>query len=228
MGEKLSDDELKEFYKGEYVETYKDKPLYRLERLLKYFECRKADVVGDFGCGDGMLAEVLKDGVAEYRGVDFSEEFIRAARNRISGRNFTNATFECDDIDHFCKRYPNYYDKAFTLDFSEHIYDDVFREVYASIRHSLKDRGKLFIHTPNANFFIEVLKRTGIMRQFPEHIAVRNAEHYVRLLKEVGFEKIDVHYLPHYLGVLAPFHVFSGLPLLGRYFKARLLISCEK
>ena len=53
--------------------------------------------------------------------------------------------------------------------------------------------------TPNADFFLERMKDKGILvKQFPEHIAVRTPEHNVALLSEAGFRIEHVRLLPHY------------------------------
>ena len=40
--------------------------------------------------------------------------------------------------------------------------------------------------------------RNFIVKQFPEHIAVRTQEENVRLVEKIGFHARAVHLLPHY------------------------------
>ena len=227
MNPRLSADELKEFYKGEYVSTYEAKPLYRIIRLLPFLDIAKTDHVADFACGNGMLLDILHDKVASYVGVDFSEEFIVSAEARARRVGAGNATFVCGDIVSFCASHQRAFDKAFTLDFSEHIYDDVFITVYTAIRSSLKPGGMLYLHTPNAEYVLEICKAKGIMKQFPEHIAVRSADQYRLLLEKIGFTSFRVKYLAHYLAPMSYFHFLSRLPIIGKYFKARLFLECK-
>ncbi len=224
----LDSDELRGLYGDSYAAKISKTPKIRLVRLMPFFELRSTDVVGDFGCGDGMLMEMICNRVNRYYGVDFSQDLISAAVRRQTNGNYTNAQFECNDIRRFCERYTNTFDKAFTLDFSEHIYDEDFLVIYRSIYASLKPGGILYLHTPNADFLIEKLKHAGIMKQFPEHVAVRNATAYVDLLSQVGFGGITVHYLPHYLRSLSLLHAFSDTPLIGKQLRARLLIECSR
>ena len=50
--------------------------------MLPLFDLSPDDVVADFGCGNGVLLELVAPRVREYVGVDFSEEFVRAAERR--------------------------------------------------------------------------------------------------------------------------------------------------
>jgi 2-polyprenyl-3-methyl-5-hydroxy-6-metoxy-1,4-benzoquinol methylase len=227
MSNRLSSEELKKFYEGEYVSAYEIKPLSRLLRLLPYFELAPADHVVDFACGNGMLLDLLHNKVASYTGIDFSEEFIASAKIRANQIGATSAEFICGDIVTFCNSHLGMFDKAFTMDFSEHIYDDDFVTIYSAIRGSLKPGGRLFLHTPNRDYIVEILKARGIMKQFPEHIGVRNDRQYQELLRQAGFNSVTVHHLPHYLPPLSYLHLFSFLPFIGKYFKARIFIVCQ-
>src|SRR5258707_976922 len=97
-----------------------------MRRMLPLFDLSRDDAVADFGCGNGVLLELVSPIVREYTGVDFSEEFVRAAERRRDALGIRNGTFHCGDIVSFCDEHPNRFDAAFALDFSEHIYDEQF------------------------------------------------------------------------------------------------------
>jgi 2-polyprenyl-6-hydroxyphenyl methylase / 3-demethylubiquinone-9 3-methyltransferase len=225
MSKRLSDEALRRFYGQTYVLHHMRRPLRRISRLLPFFDLSPAHSVADFACGSGMLAEVIHERVGRYVGVDFSEEFIAAARGRVG---FPNVSFECSEIGAFCERNPESFDRAFTLDFSEHIYDDAFERAYTAIHGAMKVEGQLYVHTPNGDYFIEMLKEKGLLRQFPEHIAVRNALKNAQLLGKIGFRSVVVHHLPHYVEPMRSLHPLSRLPHIGRFFRARLLFVCTK
>jgi len=228
MKPRATEEELKRLYTGPYVEKYERKSLARLRRLLPYFDLQARDVVADFGCGNGMLAELVHNKVGEYAGVDFSAAFIAAARRGVGARGFTNVRFECADLVDFCSRHPASFDKAFTLDFSEHVHDDTFASIYSAIHGALKPGGLLYLHTPNREYFLEILKEKGLLRQFPEHVAVRTAAENTRLLQSAGYQRIEVTYLAHYVALLRALHPLSFAPGFGKLFRARLLIVCRK
>jgi 2-polyprenyl-6-hydroxyphenyl methylase / 3-demethylubiquinone-9 3-methyltransferase len=213
-------------YNKSYADKLKQQKDIRIRRLLKYFNFNKTQIIADLGCGEGKLAKLISHKIKEYFGVDFSLHSISYAKELNS--DLLNAKFIIGDISDFCKNNQMTFDKVFTLDFSEHIDDCDFSNIYSSIYRSLKEKGELIIHTPNRDFIVEWLKEKGILKQFPEHIAVRNEKQYLYLLKNIGFSNTKVIFLSHYLRILRFLHVFSFLPLVGKFFKARLLIICQK
>jgi hypothetical protein len=105
----------------------------------------------------------------------------------------------------------------------------MFLSIYSGIRHSLKHAGMLYLHTPNREFIIERLRHKNIIfEQLPEHVAVRTAQQYRALFEQIGFSKISVKYVPHYVPMLSYLHLLAFYPIIGKYFRARLLIICEK
>ncbi len=220
-----TEEELKELYDKSYVDLYKHKSPLRLNRLLKYIKLDSTFNVADFGCGNGIIMDAIAPKVKSYIGVDFSDLFIKAANERKEQLIITNAEFVCTDINIFCQRNQNVFDVGFAMDFSEHVYDEEWKKILISMRKSLKPDGKLYLHTPNAEFFLEKMKSKNlIIKQFPEHIAVRTPEHNTLLLRQAGFNKIKVWLIPHY-NILRIVHLLSYIPVLGRYFNARIFIE---
>jgi 2-polyprenyl-6-hydroxyphenyl methylase/3-demethylubiquinone-9 3-methyltransferase len=212
-------------YTQDYVESLLRSDIGRIRRLLPYFEIVQGDCVLDAACGCGLLYNVLGDRGISYTGVDFAPTAIAKAKELYA--NAKNATFVCEDLVEFCRSHPNSFDKILALDFAEHITDEQFIAIFSGLWSALKPSGKLYIHTPNGMFFLERLKHWGILRQFPEHIAVRDLDAYQRLLGGINVLKVTAHFLPHY-NVLKLVHPLSYVPLLGGLFRARLLFVCEK
>lgn len=221
-------DRARALHSGEYVERYVRKPLTRLANLVPLLALKSTDVVADFACGDGMLAQLVDGQVAAYHGVDFSQDFIDAARLRAERAGLSRSTFHCADIVDFCRERPAAFDVATTLDFSEHVDDADFVHIFSAIRGSLKPGGRLYLHTPNLGFFLERAKDAGVVPQFPEHIAVRTMAQNVTLLARSGFDaaRIEGQVLPHY-NILRLVHPLRRLPRLGGLFGARLFITCR-
>lgn len=222
-------DELKALHGEDYVARFeREQSLERLRRVLAQLPLPSGAAVADFACGNGMLMELLWGRVASYAGVDFSEAFIRVAEERQRSLGAGNVRFACQDIRQFCAENQGRFDVAFAMDFSEHVYDPEWLEILTAIRGSLKPGGCLYLHTPNGDFFVERMKaRNFILRQFPEHVAVRNTEANVRLLEQAGFSQVSVRRLAHY-NILRLLHGLSALPGVGRYFEARLLITAVR
>jgi len=228
---KFTEDQLRSLHSGAYVSEYEKKGRgyhrTRLTRLIPRLNLQSTDVVADFGCGNGLLVPLIYDKVAHYYGVDFSREFIERAQARVAAAGIHNATLVRAEITDFCAGHVRTFDKAFAFDLAEHLYDDTWVEIASAIRSSLRPGGALFIHTPNGWFFLEILKKRGILRQFPEHVAVRTAEENIRILQRAGFVRIHVSYLSHYHPLLSPAHCLSGAPGIGKYLRARLFIECR-
>lgn len=221
---KLSIAQLRDFYRDSYVNRYHQYDTGRLRNIMMNIDLSNSDTVADFACGNGLLLEELKPFPRVYRGVDFSEEFIREAEVRYAQWP-GDINFVCTDIVIFCRQHPAQFDWAFALDFSEHIYDDQFIDIFSAIASALRPTGKLVLHTPNAEFFVERLKaRNFVLRQFPEHVAVRNAAEYHNLLGHAGFRDIEVKHLPHYHPILRVVSPLQNWWFLRRFLRARLLI----
>ena len=225
---RLSDDELRAIYDQRYVDRYDPHAVERIQRMLPYFELSGHEIVADFGCGNGVLLELISPRVHQYVGVDFSEAFVRAAERRRDSRGISNGTFHCGDISEFCAQHPNRFDAGFALDFSEHVYDDDFVRIGHAIHGTLKPGASFYLHTPNGEYFMERLRERGVLAQIEGHVAVRDASRYKALLAACGFTEVRVRYLAHYLRLAAALHGLGALPVIGRYFRARLFVTCRK
>lgn len=225
---KKSSEQLKELYGKEYVEEYAARSLFRIQRLMKYIHLNGDYCVADFACGNGMLMSLVAPQVASYIGVDFSEDFIRGANDKKHLLGITNAEFFCSDINDFCSNNIEFFDCAFALDFSEHVYDDEWLVILVNMKKSLKNGGSLYIHTPNSLFFTEILKNHSLfMRHHPGHIAVRSPDENAKLLTKAGYSVKKILLLPHY-NSLRFIHFLSYIPFFGKYFKARIFIEAVK
>jgi len=229
MLENLSLDQRMQLHGNNYVETFeRTHTPERFDRLIGLIALGKDSVVADFGCGSGQILERIKDKVKLYKGIDFSEEFISAANRRKNDLNAKNAEFVCGSIQEFCDKHLEHFDAGLAFDISEHVNDGEWGEIVNAIYKSLKPGGHVYLHTPNAGFFVEILKaRNIVLRQFPEHIAVRNAGENAAFFRSAGFEAVTVRFLPHY-NVLKAVRPLAALPALGKYFHARIFIEARK
>lgn len=212
----------------EYVDLFEsNQSAQRLARLIKRIPLNRQDSVLDCGCGNGMLLPLIDSQIQEYTGIDFSQEFIDSAKNQHP-KSESCAKFLCEDLVNHCNRHPKAYDAAFAMDLSEHIEDSEWRRILTAIHCSLKENGKLYLHTPNRSFFVEKMKEKNfILKQFPEHIAVRTEKENCQLITASGFSNTHVTKLAHY-NILRILHPLSYLPFAGRWFSARLLITAKK
>lgn len=113
------------------------------------------------------------------------------------------------------------------LDISEHVPDNDWSKIVDAAYQALKPGGKVYLHTPNLDFVLERLKQHGVIRQFPEHIAVRDAKQNIRFFENSGYSRVTCHNLSHY-NILRWLHPLSYVPVLGKHLAARLWIVATK
>ncbi len=245
MAKKLNKHELKLIYrlnkKHRWMEIINDKQSHhpnlskykqqkqRLVNIVSHIKLKHTYDVVDFGCGNGLLADIIYKQINTYTGIDFSSSFIQIAKRRKKVKKLLNCQFFCNDITRFSKTNNRKFDVAFAFDFSEHLYDNDFKIIFQAIKTTLKSNGILYIHTPNGRYILEFLKKYGLLKQSKGHIGIRTDIEYEQLLiKNVGFKKIEINYIPHYIKLLHLFHFLSYIPIFGKFFKARLFIKCYK
>jgi hypothetical protein len=54
-----SEDELRAIYDQSYVDQYDPHAVKRMRRMLPFFELSGHEIVADFGCGNGVLLELI-------------------------------------------------------------------------------------------------------------------------------------------------------------------------
>ena len=222
-----SKEELKQMHDEEYVAAFKRHSTSRLKKILDYIQMNSGLDIVDYACGNALLMELVSPTAKSYTGVDFSEPFIREANLKKQKLGLNNANLLCSDISDFCQNFQESFDAAFAMDFSEHVYDDDWLNILKDIRKTLRPGGKLYIHTPNAEFFIEIMKsRNFILKQFPEHIAVRSPQENSDLLERAGYKVSRLWLIPHY-NAMKYVHFLSYIPIIGKLFKARILIEAS-
>lgn len=199
----------------------------RLARLAEHMMLPAGANVLDVGCGTGLLASLLASRYGTYTGVDFSQAMVQEARVRADVQELRNCRFLCGDAVDAMRAGVDAYHAIFLLDISEHVPDQEWADIVAAAWQALKPGGRVYLHTPNLDFVVERLKQWGWMRQFPEHIAVRDAQSNTQFFRAAGFKSVACETLPHY-NVLRFLHPLAGLPAVGKYMAARLWVVAIK
>lgn|SRR3990167_3451541 len=110
----------------------------------------------ELGCGTGGLAHVLKDaGVTQYRGLDFSEEAVTRARQRV------DADFVVSDLTNLAwAGWP--YDAVVAIEVLEHLADDL------AVVRAIRPGTHVVFSVPNLNCAGHV-RWFGSPRQVADH-----------------------------------------------------------
>lgn len=225
----LSQEELKQLHGDEYAARFeRTHGRRRLLQLIPQMQLESNQDVVDYGCGNGLLAAEIHSRVRTYTGVDFSRPFIELAVARAAALGAANTRFVHSSIEDFCRHNPERFDVAFAFDFSEHVYDEMWVDIARNIRHTLKQGGRLYVHTPNADFLVERMKTIRfLLKHSPEHVAVRSMADNVRLLEAAGFEIRNRRFVAHY-NILRYLHWLTPAPWFGRFLQARLFITAVR
>lgn len=226
----MAKEQLKQWYDEDYFDQY-PKHNRRIRQILRNITFKPSDVVCEFGCGLGHILMAISSQIRHGTGIDVSEYATSRATTSAQNAGLTNIDFKSIDIKSLgsIDEYKKQFDKVLMMDISEHLYDDTLLEFLQSARSVLKPDGRLLLHTPNANYYLERMKaRNFIVKQFESHIAVRNYRQHIPILEKAGFSNIEVLYLPHYNRVLGIMDkVLMNLPFIKRYFQARILITAK-
>ena len=183
----------------------------------------------DLGSALGDVCFLLAPRVKEAIGVDASPRAIELAEKRRRERGLANVRFVAGDVAELSALPAASVDVAGAFDLLEHVDDDTVRRMLRSLPRVLKPSGVFVAYTPNREHYVERLKaRNLVLKQFPEHIAVRRPREIRRLLESEGWRVRSLQYST------APFPVLrwlerglSRLPVVGTLFRYRILLRAS-
>ncbi|MCK6685624.1 MAG: class I SAM-dependent methyltransferase [Thermoanaerobaculia bacterium] len=183
--------------------------------------------VVELGSARGDVSFFLAAHAAEVIGVDAAPEALEMAEAERKSRGIANVRWLLADVADLSALKTASVDAVAAIDLVEHIDDPTLVAMLRECRRILKPAGRLGIYTPDRAHYVERMKAHDfILKQFPQHIAVRFTKAYLKLLEESGFQADLVAYsvspfplVRHVERFLAP------LPLLGGLFRYRILLS---
>jgi 2-polyprenyl-6-hydroxyphenyl methylase / 3-demethylubiquinone-9 3-methyltransferase len=183
-------------------------------------------VVLDLGSARGDVCFLLAPRVREAIGVDASARAVEIAEAERERQGLANVRFLQADVASLESVPSASIDVAGAFDLLEHVDDRTVREMLRALTRVLKAGGVLAAYTPNREHYVERLKAHDVLlKQFPEHIAVRRPREIRRLLEAEGWKLLEMTYSP------APFPVVHWiekllwrLPGIGRLFRYRILL----
>ena len=147
----------------------------RIKRIVSLIKIKEKDKVLDIGCGDEYIKELMN--IKDYTGIDLIEKRMDALI--------------------YLKHTKKKYSVALMIDFVEHIPPKELHKIFTHLRKKLK--GTLYIHTPDADFIFEKIKRIFNLQKRQGHINVMTERDLTIILKESGFKNVKVTKLSHYI-----------------------------
>lgn len=76
-------------YQDNNKELVKQRNQHETQKLLPFLELNKNSCILDLGCGIGRWADAIDTDICEYYGIDFSDELIELAQERINKPNYS-------------------------------------------------------------------------------------------------------------------------------------------
>ena len=186
-----------------------------------------ADLVVELGSARGDVSFLLSRRCRQVVGVDAAPEAIAMAETERRRRGIPNVRWLEADVANLSAIEGGAVDAVAAIDLVEHIDDPTLRAMLSECRRILKPGGRLGIYTPDRLHYVERMKAHGILlRQFPQHIAVRTAAAYRGFLEEEGFSlALDTWSVSPFPAVRIAEQLLAPLPLIGRTFRYRILMS---
>lgn len=231
------EEDSKEFYDSRYSKNYMDgwpiEKKLRIIEVIKSLNFPECGEVLDFGCGNGVFSDVIKDALPSWTvyGCDISETAIQNASKR-----FLNCIFFTNDDEKFITKR---FDFVFTHHVLEHVFD--IKQLAKQISGRLYEKSSMFHIFPCGNpdsyeYKLCALRFDGINvnmenRFFYEdegHIRRMTTHQCENLFKEFNFKLIHDFYSNQYFGainwitssnpifILKMFNPFKGKGLMAK------------
>jgi len=186
-------------------------------------------VVLDLGSARGDVCFLLAPRVRKAVGIDASDRAVALAEAERVRRGIENVRFVQGDVASLEPIPDTSIDVAGAFDLLEHVDEATVRAMLRSLRRVLKPGGFLAAYTPNREHYVERMKARGVvLKQFPEHIAVRRPRELRRLLEEEGWRVLELTYsTAPFPGVRWIEKLLAPIPGIGSLFRYRILLGAE-
>jgi ubiquinone/menaquinone biosynthesis C-methylase UbiE len=197
--------------------------------ILRLARPRKDQVTLDLGSARGDVCFLLAPLVKEAIGVDASPRALELAEAERVRRGLDNVRFVEGDVATLTAIPDRSIDVAGAFDLLEHVDDATVRQMLGALARVLKPGGHFVAYTPNREHYVERMKARGILlKQFPQHIAVRRPREITSLLASQGWRIDSLTFSPApFPGVRWIEKALWRLPGIGRLFRYRILLSAR-
>jgi ubiquinone/menaquinone biosynthesis C-methylase UbiE len=219
-----------EYFEGLHKSHWFTNPPRKYEErnrdALRVIAARASDRVLELGSARGDVTFFLAHHVRDVVGLDASDDALRMAERARLTRGIGNVSFAKGDVADLSLFPDASFDAVAAIDLVEHVDDPTLAAMLAESRRVLRPGGRLGLYTPDRAHYVERLKAHDfVLKQFPQHIAVRRAEAYRRFLSQAGFAlDLDTWSVSPFPAVRLVERALAPLPLVGETFRYRILM----
>ncbi len=194
---------------------------------LRVVAPKATDRVLELGAARGDVTFLLARHAREVVGLDASDDALAMAEAARKAKGIANVSFAKGDVADLSPFPAGSFDAVAAIDLVEHVDDPTLAAMLRESRRVLRPGGRLGLYTPDRAHYVERLKAHDIvLKQVPQHIAVRRVEAYRALLLETGFRiSLDTWSVSPFPGVRFLERVLAPLPLVGPTFRYRILLQ---
>jgi ubiquinone/menaquinone biosynthesis C-methylase UbiE len=212
---------------------FKNPPRKYAERdrdVLRVVNPRPEDLVVELGSARGDVTFLLARHAREVVGVDAAPEALALAEAARAELEIGNVRWLEADVADLGPVADGSVDAVAAIDLVEHIDDLTLVAMLAECRRVLRPGGRLGIYTPDRAHYVERMKAHDfVLKQFPQHIAVRRVAAYRRFLLEAGFAvELETWSVSPFPFVRWIERALSPLPIVGPTFRYRILIRAVR
>ena len=197
---------------------------------LRVVAPKPADRVLELGSARGDVSFFLAAHAKNVVGVDASGDALALAEAGRIRRGLANVRFVKSDVADLSAFGGDSFEAVAAIDLVEHIDDPTLAAMLRECRRVLVPGGRLGLYTPDRAHYVERLKAHDfLLKQFPQHIAVRRVEAYRGFLADAGFRiDLDAYSVTPFPALRWIEAALAPLPLIGPTFRYRILLSAVR
>lgn len=197
---------------------------------LRVVDLRPSDRVLELGSARGDVTFFLAGHAREVVGLDASDDALALAERARAERGVANVSFAKGDVADLSAFPDSSFDAVAAIDLVEHVDDPTLAAMLGECRRVLRPGGRFGLYTPDRAHYVERLKAHDVLlRQFPQHIAVRRAGAYRRFLAEAGLRlDLDAWSVSPFPVVRWVERALAPLPVIGETFRYRILMRAVR
>lgn len=197
--------------------------------LMSWIKPNNEDYILECGSSSGKTCIEMALRGANVIGIDFDPQAIAISlemKNKYFPKLNKTCQFVEGDLENM--KFPSKITKIIMPDFTEHIPDQVFKNILSNIKKQLPGI-PVYIYTPDGAHIFELLKKRNFILKNPEgHINVKTTKQLKNFVNACSWNIQSYQWLPSHIKYLSYVERFlSIIPIIGIYFRRRIAIIVQ-